>query len=70
MGKIMTNDLKHGFVLIPTRISKHVLGKVRDKIIYSFPKFKGHTFEVWECISNFNPDFIMDVITYPYRYSS
>ena len=40
--------------------------KVCDEIIYPFPYFNGATVEVWGWISNFIPDFVMDVIAYPY----
>ena len=32
-----------------------------------FPDFNSCTVEVWDRISNFNPHFIMDVITYPVK---
>ena len=41
--------------------------RVCDEIIYQFPKYNGHTVEVWEWTSNFIPQFIMDVITYPWN---
>ena len=33
------------------------------EIFYPFPNFNGATFEVWEWISTFIPQFIVDVIT-------
>ena len=39
--------------------------KMWDEITDPFPNFNGATVEVWECISNFIPRFIMDEITYP-----
>ena len=36
-----------------------------DEITHSLPNFNGCTVEVWEWISNFIPNFIMDVITHP-----
>ena len=47
-------------------MSNNISGKVGDKITYLFPNFSGYTFEVLEWISNFIPQFIMNVITYPY----
>ena len=40
--------------------------KVRDEIIYPFTNVSGYTVEISECISNFIPHFIMDVIKYPW----
>ena len=34
--------------------------KAWEEITDPFPHFNGCTFEVWECISNFVPQFIMD----------
>ena len=42
-----------------------MLGKVWDEITSPFLNFNGATVEVKELISNFIPNFIMDVITYP-----
>ena len=39
--------------------------EVWEEIIYPFPNFNGYSVEAWEWISNFIPDFIMDVIIYP-----
>ena len=39
--------------------------KVWVEITYPFPNFDGCNVRVWEWISNFIPQFIMDVITYP-----
>ena len=47
--------------LVPGWISNHIPSKVWDKITYLL------TVEVWECIGNFIPLLIVDVITYPYR---
>ena len=38
---------------------------VWGEIIYLFPNLNGFTIEVWEWVSNFTPQFIIDVITYP-----
>ena len=38
--------------------------KVWDEITYPFPNFNGATVEVWEWISNFDPNLLMDLITY------
>ena len=40
--------------------------KVWDEITYTFLNFNGATVDVYECVSNFIPYFIMDVITYPW----
>ena len=39
-----------------------------DEITYPFPNFSGCIVEVLEWIRNFTQRFIMDVISYPYRY--
>ena len=39
--------------------------KVWDEIAYPFLNFNGSNVEVYEWISNFIPQFMMDVITYP-----
>ena len=39
--------------------------EVWDETTYPFPNFNDATVEVWEWISNLNPHFIMDIITYP-----
>ena len=36
-----------------------------DEITYQICKFNGVAVDVWEWISNFIPQFIMDLITYP-----
>ena len=41
-----------------------MLGKVWDDITYPFLNFNSATVEVWELITHFIPNFIMDVITY------
>ena len=70
---------QHGTTLIPTWISNHRPSKVWDEITNPFPNFNGATdeitypfptfncctVEVWEWISNFIPQFTMDVITFP-----
>ena len=35
---------------------------VQGEITYPFPNFRGATVEVWECVINFIPYFIMGVI--------
>ena len=40
--------------------------KVWDESIYPFLNFNGVTVEVKEWVSNFVPQIIMDVITYPF----
>ena len=40
--------------------------KVWDEITYQFQNFNGCTLAVLEWIRNFTPQFIIDVITYPY----
>ena len=42
--------------------SNHLLSNMWDKITYPFPNFNGCTVEIWEWISNFIPQFMMDVI--------
>ena len=37
--------------------------KVKDEITYPFPNVNNETVEVWEWISDFILQFIMDVIT-------
>ena len=39
--------------------------KVWDEITNPFANFNGCTVEVWEWVSNFIPNFKMDVISYP-----
>ena len=42
--------------------------KVWDELLmmsYRSPSFNGATAEVWECMSNFIPYIMMDVIIYP-----
>ena len=46
-------------------IRKCNLSEVWVEIAYPFPNFNGWTVEVWEWISNFSPNIIKDVITYP-----
>ena len=55
----------HGLTLIPARISNYMTGKMWDEITYPLPNVYGCTVEVWELISVFDPQFILDVITYP-----
>ena len=38
-----------------------------DGITYPFPNFSGSTVEVWEWISGFIQDIVIDVITYPWH---
>ena len=45
-------------------MDKQSPSKVWDEITNPFQNFNGSTFEAWERISNFNPHFIMEVITY------
>ena len=47
----------HGLTLIPAWISNYMYNKVGDEITC--------TVEVWEWISNFTPQFIIDIITHP-----
>ena len=48
-----------------TWISNHMPSKVWDEITYPFSNFNVATVEVWELITNYAPQFIMDVLTYP-----
>ena len=50
--------------LIPACISNYVHYELWDEIFYPFPNFNGAIVEICECLSNFIPLFIMDVITY------
>ena len=50
--------------LITAWISNHMHSKLCDEIACPFPSFNGWTVEVFEWISNFTPNFIVDVITY------
>ena len=43
-----------------TWISNYMSSKACDEITYPFPNFNGAIVEVWEWISNFTPQFIMD----------
>ena len=54
----------HRLTLIPTWISNHMPNKVWDEITYPFPNFNGCIMEVWEWVSNFIQQFIMDIIIY------
>ena len=38
---------------------------VWDEITDPFPNFNDETIEVWEWVTNFIPQFVMDVIIYP-----
>ena len=49
---------------IPAWISNHLSSKVWDQITYTFPNLNSATVEVWKWISNFIPNFVMDVITH------
>ena len=53
------------FTIIPARISNYIHFKMWGEIAYPFPNFNGCTVEVWEWKSNFIPNFIRFVITYP-----
>ena len=53
-----------GLTLIPTWIRNHTPSYVWDEIAFPHLNFSGCTVEVWWWISNFIPQFIMDVITY------
>ena len=44
--------------------------KVWDKITLQFPNFNDAVVDVWEWVSSFIPQFIIDDITYPYWYLS
>ena len=61
-GATFTNKELH--TLTPAWISKYMLSKVPNWIIYSFPNFNRVTDEVWKWISNFPSHFINDVIIY------
>ena len=56
---------QHELTLIPAWISNHLPSKVWNEIAHPFPNLSGTTIEVWERISNFIPQFIVGVITYP-----
>ena len=65
MGLAPGPPLLTWITLIPALISNHMPSKVCDEITYSFPNFNGCTVEVWKWISDFIPDFIIYIITYP-----
>ena len=77
MGRVMRHGIsatrwqtwspfyKHGLTLITAWISNHMSSKVWEEITHPFPNFNGATVEVWEWLSNFIPNFTMDIITYP-----
>ena len=52
--------------LIKAWISKYMISKVWDKIIYPFPNFNGGTVKVWEWINDAIQQFKMDMLTYPH----
>ena len=54
----------HGIAWIPAWISNHMPIKIWDKITHPFPNFSGCTVAIWESISNFTPNFMMDIITF------
>ena len=45
-----------------------MLNKMWDKITYPFANLNGYTVEVWEWISNLNPQFIMNVIMMGFKW--
>ena len=47
-----------------TNMNYYIHYKKWDEITCPFTNFNGATVEVWECISNFIPRTIMDVIAY------
>ena len=60
----------HGLTLLPACLSNPMSNNVWDKNTYPFLNFNGFTVGVWECISNFSPHLIMEIITYHYNYYS
>ena len=49
------------------RISNHITSRMGDEILtYPFLNVNGCTAEIKELICNYVPQFLMDVITYPY----
>ena len=50
--------------LIPAWVSNQKNSNVWDGIIYPFPNLNGCIVDVWELISNFVPQFIMDVFAH------
>ena len=50
---------------VPVWISNYIHYDVWDRITYPLSNFNGAAVEVWGCISNFIPHFIIHVITYP-----
>ena len=57
---------QHALILIQSWISNHMC-KMWDEITYPFISFNGAAVEVSECISNFTPYFIMDIVMYPWN---
>ena len=53
----------HGLTLIPPGISNHMACEVWNYLW--IPNFNGSTVELWEWVTNFNPQIIVNVITYP-----
>ena len=51
-------------LVIPALTNNYIRHKVPDEITYPFPNFNGCTVEAWEWISNFIPQFPMNVTTY------
>ena len=43
---------------------QNIPNKPWDEITYPFTNFNSATVEVWECISNLIPHFVMDAINY------
>ena len=58
---------QHGLTLIPAWIRDHMPCIVWNEITNPFPNINDSTVEVWEWRSDFKPNFMMDVITYPCR---
>ena len=62
-----TSFCHRDITLITAWVSNHIHYKVRDEITNPFPNLNV-TVEVWEWIINFIRCYIMEVITYPWRY--
>ena len=69
-GKVLEKSRKSSGIFFTNiagnPVSNHMLSKVWPEITYPLTHFNTCTAEVWECISNFIPQFIIVVITHPY----
>ena len=57
---------QYDLILISEWKRNHMVSKVWDETTYPFPNFNSAAIEIYDWISHYIPQFIMDVITYPY----